>query len=257
MLKGQSLIFDIAKCSFVDGPGIRTTVFFKGCPLDCPWCHNPESKSYFKEQVFYKDNCISCGNCDVGKKCFNNARRIIGQVYSPEDLLHLILEDKVYYDSSKGGVTFSGGEALSFLPYLSIILPKLQKERVHTAVQTCGYFDYAKFESSVETYINLIYFDIKIFDRETHEKVLGKSNKSILENFERLLSTRIKIVPRIPLIDGYTATRKNIREIARYLKQFSVEGCEFIFQNNFNGTCGNPDDSPKNKDLIEYFKECI
>ena len=105
----QPLIFDIARGSFEDGPGVRTTVFFKGCPLSCPWCHNPESQSYKRETMFYPEDCIGCKNCETGKACFTLARRTVGQVYTPEELVEIILEDKPFYDESGGGVTLSGG----------------------------------------------------------------------------------------------------------------------------------------------------
>ncbi len=139
------LIFDIARGSFVDGPGVRTTVFFKGCPLSCPWCHNPESQSYTSQTLYFQELCIQCKNCETGKPCFTRARQTVGKKLSPEQLSDVILKDCHYYKTSGGGVTFSGGEALGFTRYLSRVLPILKKRDVHIAVQTCGYFDFDPF----------------------------------------------------------------------------------------------------------------
>lgn len=225
------LIFDIARASFVDGPGVRTTVFFKGCPLSCPWCHNPESQSYKAETMYFPEECIDCGNCKEGKKCFTRARRIVGQRYSSEKLTEIILEDKSYFINSGGGVTFSGGEALSFISYLSCVLPALKKEGIHIAVQTCGYFDFNQFASSISQYIDVIFFDFKIMDDDTHRNLLGKSNKTILENFVKLLEHNITIVPRIPLIPHFIANKINLAAIADFFNEHKVKHCEFLYYN--------------------------
>lgn len=253
MSSNANLIFDIARGSFVDGPGIRTTVFFKGCPLNCPWCHNPESKSYTKEQTFDEDYCISCGNCNVGNKCFTDAKQEIGKFYPPEDLIEIIIKDKPYYDASNGGVTFSGGEALSFIPYLATILPTLKQEGIHIAFQTCGYFNYQEFDMHIRPYINLIFFDFKIFNKIDHLKILGKSNKIILENFEKLLGSKIKIIPRIPLIPQYIATEENLKSIAIYLKKNGIQECEFIYYNPVPGNDISSNGVEENKKLIASF----
>lgn len=227
----EPLIFDIARGSFVDGPGIRTTVFFKGCPLSCPWCHNPESQDYKIETMFFPEECIHCGNCEEGKECFTLARRIVGKYYSPEQLIKIILKDKPYYETSGGGVTFSGGEALSFTGYLSRVLPALKEENIHVAVQTCGYFDFNEFASKILPHIDEIYFDLKIMDDEIHKRLLGKSNHLILENFGRLLKEDIKLVPRIPLIPHFVANRKNLDALACFFSRNRVRNCEFLYYN--------------------------
>ncbi len=225
------LIFDIARSSFVDGPGVRTTVFFKGCPLSCPWCHNPESQDYTEEIMHFPEECIHCGNCEKGKDCFTLAKRIVGESYSPEQLAAIILEDKPYFEASGGGVTFSGGEALSFTGYLSRVLPILKKQNIHVVIQTCGYFDFNQFVSGIEQYIDMIYFDFKIMDNDIHHTLLGKSNHVILENFVNLLEHNITIVPRIPLIPNFIANRKNLDAIAQFFKEHKVKNCEFLYYN--------------------------
>ena len=228
MNNGHPLIFDIARGSFEDGPGVRTTVFFKGCPLSCPWCHNPESQSYHRETLFYPEDCIGCKNCENGKPCFTRARREVGRFYTPEDLIGILLEDKSFYDESGGGVTLSGGEAFSFPGYLASVLPALKRQQIHVAVQTCGYFDYPAV-SGLLPYLDTIYFDIKILDGRQHEKWLGRPNTRILENFINLLGTDIRLIPRIPLIPGFVATKENLDDIARFFLRHHIQQCEFLY----------------------------
>ncbi len=225
------LIFDIAKASFVDGPGVRTMVFFKGCPLSCPWCHNPESQSYKEEIMHFPEDCIHCGNCEKGKDCFTLARRMVGKRYSPEQLAKIILEDKPYFNASGGGVTFSGGEALGFIGYLSRVLSILKKQNIHIAVQTCGYFDFNQFALNISQHIDLIYFDFKIMDNDIHHSLLGKSNHVILENFVKLLELNISVVPRIPLIPHFIANKKNLDALAKFFSEHKVKHCEFLYYN--------------------------
>lgn len=251
----MSLIFDIAKGSFVDGPGIRTTVFFKGCPLRCPWCHNPESQSYTEELFFSAEKCISCGNCTIGRECYTGAKKTVGHEYKPSELLNLLLADKPYYTCSNGGVTFSGGEPLGFISYLKDILPALKKEKIHVAIQTSGYFDYDQCYKTLSKYVDLIFFDIKILNREEHEKIIGKPNDKILSNFEKLLSSGIKITPRVPLVPGYTATKDNLKGIARYFRDLEVKECEFIYYNPSSDGKVNPLSNEEYKALTSYFKD--
>ena len=227
----EPLIFDIARGSFVDGPGIRTTVFFKGCPLSCPWCHNPESQDYKVETMFFPEACIHCGNCDEGKACFTRARRIVGKFYSPDHLIQIILKDKPYYETSRGGVTFSGGEAFCFTGYLSRVLPALKEENIHIAVQSCGYFDFNECFAKILPHIDVIYFDLKIMDEKIHKHLLGKSNHRILENFRRLLHCDIKLIPRIPLIPHFVANKKNLDALASFLSKHRLTHCEFLYYN--------------------------
>ena len=126
----KAIIFDIQRNSFVDGPGIRTTVFFKGCNLKCAWCHNPESQSAKPQIMFYKDKCTGCGHCqnitenDADFICFNDAKEICGKEYTSDEVLNEILKDKAFYENSKGGVTFSGGECMLQIDFLCEILEK-------------------------------------------------------------------------------------------------------------------------------------
>lgn len=264
----EPLIFDIAGGSFVDGPGVRTTVFFKGCPLSCPWCHNPESQSYEMETMFFPEECIHCGNCKEGKECFTLARRTIGRHYSPEQLAKIILQDKAYYETSGGGVTFSGGEALGFIDYLSRVLPLLKEKDLHIAVQTCGYFNFDEFKTYILPHINIMYFDLKIMDAEIHQRLLGKSNHLILENFRRLLEQDITVLPRIPLIPHFVANKNNLGALAVFLSKHNVKQCEFLYYNPaaqkklkhlnrvpVENLPGKPFSMAENKAWIAYFKQ--
>lgn len=264
------LVFDIARASFVDGPGLRTTVFFKGCPLSCPWCHNPESQSYNAETMFFAENCIMCGQCEKGLECFARARRTIGKAYSPEQLAESVLEDSVYYRVSGGGVTFSGGEALGFASYLSKVLELIKKEGIHVAVQTCGYFNYNDQVEQILAYVDEVYFDFKIMDDLVHKEVLGKSNDLILENFKRLIKEDLSVIPRITLVPGYTSTYENLDAAAAFFVENQIGSCHFLYYN----PCGSekllrlkrtpasdlPEKSlspEENQKWIQYFKDRV
>lgn len=215
MEKG-GVIFNIEHSSFVDGPGIRTTVFFKGCNLRCAWCHNPESQSFLPQMMIYKEKCISCGRCR--KKCPSglekctlcgacalycpaDARRIKGKKYTVEEVLDEILSDAPFYENSGGGVTFSGGECMLQIDFLAEMLEKCKENSIHTAVDTAGHVPYASFEKILDL-TDIFLYDVKCFDSEKHKKYTGVGNELILENLAKLLSTGKRIWVRIPIITG-------------------------------------------------------
>ena len=148
----KATIFDIQRNSYVDGSGIRTTVFFKGCNLKCKWCHNTESQSFEKEVMFYGDKCMGCGRCcnltveDENFICFNDAKEICGREYTADEVLKEILKDKSFFENSGGGVTFSGGECMLQIDFLSEILKKCKENSIHTAVDTAGCVPWENFE---------------------------------------------------------------------------------------------------------------
>lgn len=223
------LVFDIARGSFVDGPGIRTVVFLKGCPLRCFWCQNPESQSSNIETSYYPEYCIHCGNCNKG--CDSLARRIIGKYYPPDELSEIIMRDEVFYETSEGGVTFSGGEPLMFVDYLWEVSHIIKKKDVHIAIETCGYFDFEIFEERLLPFIDLILYDIKIMDPVKHKKFTGKSNESIIRNFKELQEKNVTVIPRIPLIPDYTATEENLSQIAEFFRQLDICDYQFLTYN--------------------------
>ena len=224
-------IFDIHRGSLSDGPGIRTTVFFKGCPLDCFWCHNPEGKCAERQMGFFEKKCISCGACrryckspDECISCFScaevcpeRARRVWGEKYTVEALLEIILADKSYYDLGGGGVTFSGGECMLYPDFLAEIMKKCQAEGVSVAVDTAGYVPYSSFEI-VLPYVDLFLYDVKALDPQLHKKGTGVDNRLILENLDRLLADGKKVVVRTPVIPDFNEGEE-YEKIAEYCQK--------------------------------------
>lgn len=237
----KAMIFDIQRNSFVDGPGIRTTVFFKGCNLRCKWCHNPESQSFDKQMMFYKDKCTGCGKCrevcpnhlkkcDFCGKCElycpAEARKVCGREYTPAEVFAEVIKDKAFYDNSGGGVTFSGGECMLQLDFLREILEKCKSAGIHTAVDTAGNVPWESFEK-ILPFTDLFLYDIKAFGAELHRKGTGVSNELILENLKNL-SGRADIIVRIPVIGGYNDNDEEIRQIADFLKQIKIIKAELL-----------------------------
>lgn len=228
----KATIFDIQRNSFVDGPGIRTTVFFKGCNLRCKWCHNPESQSAQKQMMYYKDKCIGCGKCaevcpNQFKKCDfcgkcelycpANARKVCGKEYSVDEVFNEIAKDKMFYDNSGGGATFSGGECMLQADFLCEILKKCRENGIHTAIDTAGNVPWEYFES-VLPYTDMFLYDVKAFSEDLHKQGTGVSNKLILENLLRL-SGKCDIIVRIPVIGGFNDDKTELRQIAGFLKK--------------------------------------
>lgn len=224
-------IFDIQRSSFVDGPGIRTTVFFKGCDLRCAWCHNPESQSAAPQLMVYADKCVGCGKCL--EKCPNSlrsctlcgkcepycpaeARRTCGKEYTMEALMAEILTDKLFYDTSGGGVTFSGGECMLYPEFLAELLEKCKENGVSTAVDTAGHVPFSHFER-VLPHTDLFLYDVKAMDAQVHKQYTGVDNALILENLARLLSRGARIWIRYPVIAGVNDTESEIRALADFL----------------------------------------
>ncbi len=217
----HALIFDIQRNSFVDGPGIRTTVFFKGCNLRCKWCHNPESQKKEKEIMFYKNKCTLCGRCrevdtfDEEFFCYNDAREICGKEYPTDEVLKIILKDKTFYDNSGGGVTFSGGECMLQIDFLLEILQKCKENGIHTAVDTAGHIPWESFEK-ILPYTDLFLYDIKVMDNEVHKEYTGVTNSLILENLAKLLKNDGCVWVRIPVIPGVNDTEKEMQQIKTF-----------------------------------------
>ena len=249
MTKRHTLIVDIKRNALDDGPGIRTLIFFKGCPLSCVWCQNPETRSPSLEISFDEDictkceNCISscaqnaisfanefrierskcnlCGNCI--EVCPNEALRFVGKQYSITDLMQIILQDKVFYENSSGGVTLSGGEPLYHISYVHDLLKELRKNSIHSCIETSGFYNRKEVEKLILPNADLIYFDLKIFNPEKHENYCKVSNEIILRNFESLINEgTVQVLPRIPLIPSITDTHENLVAIAEYLNSLNV-----------------------------------
>ncbi len=226
----KGLIFDIERNSFVDGPGIRTTVFFKGCNLKCVWCHNPESQDFKPQMMFYKDKCKGCGKCKeicpspnrctlCGKctiYCPVDARKVCGREYTVDEVFAEVIKDKAYYDNSGGGVTFSGGECILQTDFLLDILKKCKDNGIHTAVDTAGNLPFERFEK-ILPYTDLFLYDIKLFNSLLHKEYTGSDNALILDNLKKLFDSKAKIIVRIPVITGVNDNKEEIKKIKEFV----------------------------------------
>ena len=238
------LVVDVKRYSLEDGPGIRSVVFLKGCPLRCTFCQNPEAQSPDVEIAYSPQKCIGCGNCAeacscaavtfdapgrilrerctrcgaCSEACPTGALRLIGTAYRPETLAEVLLRDFSYYKHSGGGVTLSGGEATLYADYVERLLRLLKAEGVHLLLDTCGHFRYETFRRKLLPYLDTVYFDIKFADAQLHRRHTGKPNGRIVENLRRLLGEpSVEVQPRVPLIPGITATQENLSGIVDLL----------------------------------------
>jgi pyruvate formate lyase activating enzyme len=209
----KGLIFDIRRFTVHDGPGIRTTVFFKGCPLECWWCHNPESHSCYPEES------LKTLKLDGKKFCL---KEMIGQWMSVEEVMSELRADLVFYTESSGGVTFSGGEPLMQPEFLLGLLKKCKADNIHTTLDTSGYADRVIIEN-IQPYTDLFLYDLKLINDTDHIRYTGVSNKLILENLTYLISEEKQVIIRIPVIPDITNTKKNIQALKKFLFQFVNE----------------------------------
>ena len=230
----KATIFDIQRNSYVDGPGVRTTVFFKGCNLKCLWCHNPESQKKEKEIMHYENKCIGCGRCkgitvDSGNFiCFNDAIEICGKEYTIDEVYKEVSKDIPYYENSGGGVTFSGGECMLQIDFLLEILKKCKENGIHTAVDTAGCVPWEYFEK-IMPYTDLFLYDLKCITDELHKKGTGVGNELILENLTKLsdaFSGEIHI--RIPLIGGFNDDLSEMQKASDFLKNIRAGKIELL-----------------------------
>lgn len=203
----KGVIFDIKRFAVHDGPGIRTTVFMKGCPLCCAWCHNPEG---INPDIVTVPKTIR-----MGDKTFTE-NETVGRPVSSAELMEELLKEKIFMEESDGGVTFSGGEPLMQTEFLLEMLKQCHLEGMHTAVDTTGLAPWDKVEM-ISHYTDIFLYDLKIMDDENHKKYTGVSNKLILENLKRLSANGHQIRIRIPLIPGMTYTEQNMSDILDFL----------------------------------------
>lgn len=238
----RAVIFDIQRFSLHDGPGIRTTVFFKGCPLRCAWCQNPESQARRPEIAFYAERCRGCfrcrSSCPAGaildgkdrrvdyarcnacgacaRACPADALRLIGSLPDPESLAADILKDRDFFADSGGGLTLSGGEPMIYPGYVLRLLRLMHDARIHTAIETCGVFRIADMKDLLP-YLDLVYFDLKHMDPGKHREYTGADNRAILSNFSGLSKAFRRLQARMPVVPGFNDDGKNIRATARFL----------------------------------------
>ncbi len=224
MLKG--MITDLKRFAVHDGPGIRTTVFFKGCPLKCIWCHNPESISFAPQTAFYQQKCIGCGECKKEnfkvEDCLGEAKVQYGTEVTVEELMPKLLEDKAFYESSGGGVTLSGGECLCQADFCAALLKELKENGIHTAVDTCGFVP-QKALDKVMPFVDLFLYDVKAIEETVHIQCTGQSNKLILENLKYLDDVGKKIEIRIPFVPEKNADQmEKIRDFLKPLNNITA-----------------------------------
>ncbi len=231
----KGLIFNIMRFSLHDGPGIRTTVFLKGCPLNCWWCHNPESQSRCPEVMYAEERCLRCGDCvsacqhgaltfdgvpvrnadlcsqcgECAERCLCGARRFVGESITIENLIQQVRRDLVFFEESGGGVTFSGGEPLLQPEFLESALKACKAEGIHAAVDTCG-FAKPEIFSRIAAIADLLLFDLKLVDPARHREFTGVSNEIILENLSIAAKAGRPVIVRIPVIPGINDDEANI-----------------------------------------------
>ncbi len=241
MVKGK--IFDIMKYSIHDGPGIRTTVFFKGCPLNCQWCHNPESQGFGQELMYRPDRCIGCGQCleicpngaivstagkyeylkdqclvcgECCKACPAGVRELVAKTMSVSEVVAEIEKDLIFYDESGGGVTFSGGEAVMQPAFLLEILKECHKKEIHTTVETSGYVNLEVLQT-LNDYVDLFLYDLKLMDSQKHQQFTGVPNQLILDNLNWLAEHHPKVIVRVPIIPGINDDEKNLAQLGTFV----------------------------------------
>lgn len=255
------LVCDIKRFAVHDGDGIRTTVFFKGCPLKCLWCHNPEGISPESQLAYYTHKCINCGTCikvcpqkahqiENGKHvfyrelctncgkceevCLGNALRLYGRRYTAKELLPILLEDQAFYENSGGGVTLSGGECLLHADFCEELLRDLKKENIHTAVDTCGFVPKEAIDK-VMPYTDIFLYDVKAIDEDVHIKCTGQSNKIILKNLKYIDDCGKNIEIRIPYVPGYNSNEKE--KMIEFLKGYNnITKIRVLAYHNYAGS---------------------
>ncbi len=248
----RGMVFDIKNYAINDGPGIRTTIFLKGCPLRCWWCHNPESQMPHPQILFRENRCTRCGDClpvcpqdalslngtlalnrarcddcgDCAETCVYNALEISGREMSVAEVMAKIERDIPFYDQSGGGVTISGGEPLLQREFLLALLQACKAWELHTIVDTCGHVPWAALES-ILPYTDFFFYDLKLMDSAKHKRYTGVPNETILENLRRLAEAGAEVLVRMPVIPGINDDEENLRATAEFLaalpRRYDVE----------------------------------
>ena len=229
----QALICEIEHYAVHDGDGIRTLVFFKGCPLKCHWCANPETQSLKPEYYYDVNKCMHCGRCaeNPETKCRIGARRPVARNMNIDEVLKEVLADESFYRKSGGGVTLSGGEVLMQVHFAIELLKKCQENYIHTAIETCGMSPWYKLEAIAE-HCDQILFDVKLMDEEKHIHWTGASNKIILANLAKLAKIHNKITVRIPLVPGVNDNEEELTAIADYAKSLGLNDIHILPYHN-------------------------
>ena len=248
-----AFVFNIMRFATHDGPGIRTVVFFKGCPLSCWWCHNPESQSFQPDRLYFAERChhclecaaicpehaISevdgvvytsaactlCGTCTT--VCMAEARQIAGRRYTVEELIAEVEKDVVFFDESGGGVTLSGGEPLSQPVFVASFLAACRERGISTTLETCGFAQPDVFRQAARQ-ADLVLFDLKLVDMAKHRQYTGAANELILRNLEQLVADRRRLTVRIPVIPGVNDSTEDIGGFVEYLSRLRPPAIELL-----------------------------
>ena len=249
----EGLIFNVMRFSVHDGPGIRTTVFLKGCPLRCPWCHNPESQSTKPEVIYFPERCARCGECveacpnhalsldgEVSvdetlcrrcgacvETCVARAREMAGEWISVGTLLARVERDRVFYEESGGGVTLSGGEPLQQPRFAERFLRACRDRDIHTTLDTCGYAPAESFRR-VAQHVDLFLFDLKVIDRDQHRESTGVPNDLIIDNLSWLAEQNRPVIVRVPVIPGHTDSEENLGAISRLARLLRLHRVDLL-----------------------------
>ena len=251
------IVFNIERYTLHDGPGIRTTVFLKGCPLGCLWCSNPESQSGSPEITYFAEKCTGCGRClplcpqnaiqqhapgepvtilfercdgcgACVEPCYPEALVITGQSMTAQQVVSVVLRDRRFYQNSGGGVTLSGGEPLAQAAFTAGVLRLCRQQSIHTAIQTSGFAPQSALEQ-VLPQLDLVIFDLKHLDDAEHQRLTGVSNRLILENLRFLNDQNMRVVVQMPLIPGYNDSQDNLEAVFDLVKSLpSVEGLSLL-----------------------------
>ncbi len=257
--KQTGTVFSVQKYSVHDGPGIRTLVFMKGCPLRCVWCSNPESQNFQPELAYNRNKCLGTDKCTrcvdycssgaitfgedekinldhdiaknelhLAKTCPGNAIIVYGEEQTVDTVLKRVEEDEMFYARSGGGMTLSGGEPFAQPDYALSLLREARHRHIDTAVETCGACHWETLEACLP-YIKTMMFDIKSMDNDKHKKFTGHSNKQILENLKRAKENfpKLKVRVRTPIIPGFNDTEKDVLDIINFISNLPGDKCEY------------------------------
>jgi pyruvate formate lyase activating enzyme len=243
------LVAEIKRNSLDDGPGIRSVVFFKGCVLNCVWCHNPECIGSTLELMQLTESCLGCGDCadtcpqealtfnghpvidrdkcdccgECALACPADSLKLVGRKLTARNLANELAEDLPFFANSGGGVTLSGGEPTLFMAYCTDLARELKSRGIHICLETCGNFDWKKFEPKLLPLLDLVYIDLKLIDEAEHKKYTGKTNRKILANISNLIESDIpEFLVRIPLIPGVNTSKENLVRSAKWLKAAGI-----------------------------------